>query len=160
MADGISIEQLRDPEDIEVRHLLVELALEEQDKYNHPKESRAEITARTGAVEPRFVGENLIYIARAASDRAVGLIWCALFDPGTGLEGEIAELYVENDARGQGVASALIERAMRLFRDRQVTFVSVWTRDDNPAALRAYEKAGFKPTEQTVLTWLPLPESQ
>jgi hypothetical protein len=33
----------------------------------------------------------------------------------------------------------------------------VWTRPDNAAALAAYRRHGFRPTEQTVLTWLPLP---
>jgi ribosomal protein S18 acetylase RimI-like enzyme len=79
-----------------------------------------------------------------------------LFDPGTGLEGEVAELYVAPSARSHGVATALLDEAMALFRLRNVTFASVWTRDDNPAALAAYRAAGFVPTEQTVLTWLPL----
>ena len=39
-----------------------------------------------------------------------------------------------------------------------MTFACVWTRDDNPAAMAAYRAAGFAPTEQTVLTWLPLEE--
>jgi ribosomal protein S18 acetylase RimI-like enzyme len=88
--------------------------------------------------------------------RAIGLCWVVLFDPGTGLEGEVAELYVRPDARGRGVASSLVRAAIDLMRDRRVTFAAVWTRNDNPAALAAYRAAGFKPTEQTVLTWLPL----
>jgi hypothetical protein len=46
---------------------------------------------------------------------------------------------------------------MRLFRERAVSFVAVWTRPDNPAALAVYRNHGFQATEQTVLTWLPLP---
>ena len=46
--------------------------------------------------------------------------------------------------------------AMQLIRRREVTFACVWTRGDNEAALAAYISAGFGPTEQTVLTWLPL----
>jgi hypothetical protein len=45
---------------------------------------------------------------------------------------------------------------MRLFREREATFVTVWTRPDNPLALAVYRHHGFRPTEQTVLTWLPL----
>jgi ribosomal protein S18 acetylase RimI-like enzyme len=81
-----------------------------------------------------------------------------IFDPGTGLEGEIAELYVRPEARGGGVARQLVAEAMALLRRRHVSFASVWTRDDNPAALAAYRAAGFAPTTQAVLTWLPLPE--
>ena len=34
--------------------------------------------------------------------------------------------------------------------------MTVWTRPDNPLALAVYRHHGFRPTEQTVLTWLPL----
>ena len=34
---------------------------------------------------------------------------------------------------------------------------AVWTRENNPQAVRVYEEAGFRRTEQLVLTWLPLP---
>jgi hypothetical protein len=45
---------------------------------------------------------------------------------------------------------------MALFRQRRVTFACVWTRAANAAAVRLYERAGFRRTEQMVLTWLPL----
>jgi ribosomal protein S18 acetylase RimI-like enzyme len=79
-----------------------------------------------------------------------------LFDPGNGLEGEIAELYVRPEVRGAGVARRLVGEAIALLRRRNVSFVCVWTRGDNPQALAAYRAAGFAPTEQAVLTWLPL----
>lgn len=157
MAADIRIEQLRDPADRGVHRLLVALGLEEQDAYDHPRESAAQIAARTGPVAARFTGENVVYVARDPGGRELGLCWCVLFDPGTGLEGEIAELYVEPGARGQGIAGRLVAEAMKLFQARAVTFASVWTRHDNPAALAAYRRHGFTDTEQTVLTWLPLP---
>jgi len=78
-----------------------------------------------------------------------------LFEPGTGLEGEVAELYVAPEARGQGVASKLMEEAVALFTRHRVTFACVWTREANPAAVSAYRRAGFRPTDQLVLTWYP-----
>ena len=153
----LRIERLDLPDDAGVHRLLVELALEEQVAYAHPRQTRAEVSARTGPVMPRFVGENVLLVARDAGDRPIGLCWCVFFDPGTGLEAEVAELYVEPAARGLGVAKVLVGEAMRLFREREVTFAAVWTRADNPAALTVYRHHGFRPTEQTVLTWLPLP---
>ena len=70
----------------------------------------------------------------------------------------MAELYVRPDGRGQGVAHRLMAAAMDLIRSREVTFACVWTRGDNHAAVAAYQAAGFVPTQQTVLTWLPLGE--
>ena len=154
---AVRIEVLDRPGDPDVHRLLVELGLEEQESYDHPRESRAEIAERTGPVAPSFLGENVVYVARGPEGNAVGLCWCILFDPGTGLEGEVAELYVDPAARGRGVATALVGEAKRLFRERAVTFASVWTHPGNPAALAVYRHHGFAPTEQTVLTWLPLP---
>lgn len=137
--------------------MLTDLALDEQDRYDHPRRTEAEVAQTTALPRPHFTGENHLLVARDEDGAATGLCWCVLFDPGTGLEGEVAELYVRPQARGRGLASALLREAMALFRRREVTFACVWTRDDNPAAMAAYRSAGFLPTEQAVLTWLPLP---
>jgi ribosomal protein S18 acetylase RimI-like enzyme len=131
--------------------------LEEQRHYDHPQLTRDQVE-RDVARPPsaRFSGENVILAARAA-DQLVGLCWCVLFDPGTGLEGEVAEVYVEPAFRSQGIGGRLLRQAVNLFRQRNVTFACVWTRDSNPQAVRLYEEAGFQRTEQLVLTWLPLP---
>jgi GNAT superfamily N-acetyltransferase len=156
MGDGIRIESLTDQDDAGVRALLVDLALEEQDKYDHPRQTREQIDRGMPPLRGSFVGENRLFVARGEGGEALGVCWCVLFDPGTGLEGEVAELYVDPAARGRGIAGMLLREAMALFRERHVTFACVWTRDDNPAALSAYRRAGFGETEQKVLTWLPL----
>ncbi|HEX6539142.1 MAG TPA: GNAT family N-acetyltransferase [Candidatus Dormibacteraeota bacterium] len=138
-----------------VRDLLVDLTIEEQRHFDHPQETAAEITARL-RISPQYTGENRFLVARDATGTPVGLCWVALYDPGNGLEAEIAELYVRPESRGHGIATQLAAAAMALIRERGVTFASVWTRTDNPAALAVYRAAGFTPTEQTVLTWLPL----
>jgi GNAT superfamily N-acetyltransferase len=154
--DGIRIETLGDTDDPGVRALLVELAVEEQDKYHHPRQSPEQIERGMPPLRSSFTGENHVFVARDGDGDTVGVCWCVLFDPGTGLEGEVAELFVRPDTRGQRLSSRLLDAAMGLFRSRNVTFACVWTRDDNPAAMAAYRRAGFGPTEQTVLTWLPL----
>jgi len=151
------IERLAAAEDVEVQAMLAELALDEQERYDHPRRSAEEVARSTAVPHPHFTGENHLLVARDDRGEATGLCWCVLFDPGTGLEGEVAELFVRPRVRGQGIASALLREAMALFRRREVTFACVWTRDDNPAAMAAYRSAGFTPTEQAVLTWLPLP---
>jgi ribosomal protein S18 acetylase RimI-like enzyme len=151
------IERLAEADDAEVRGMLTALALGEQERYDHPRQSPAEVERCTLVPRARFTGENHVLVARDADGAPLGLCWCVLFDPGSGLEGEVAELYVRPEARGRGIAGALLREAMALFRRRRVTFACVWTRDDNPAAMAAYRSAGFLPTEQAVLTWLPLP---
>lgn len=157
MADEIRIEEMSG-QDAEVAEMLVELTLAEQVHYDHPRESRDEVDRRL-RVAPGFTGENHLLVARDASGHAVGVCWVVLFDPGTGLEAELAELYVRPEVRSGGVARSLVAEAVGLLRRRHVSFASVWTRHDNDAALAAYRAAGFAPTEQAVLTWLPLPDS-
>ena len=154
--DDIRIEELGG-DDPAVAAMLVDLTLDEQEHYAHPRETRAEVERRL-RVAPTFSGSNRLLVARDAAGQAVGVCWVVLFDPGTGLEGEVAELYVRPEVRGGGVARRLVAAAVELLRGAHVTFASVWTREDNPAALAAYQAAGFAPTEQAVLTWLPLPE--
>jgi ribosomal protein S18 acetylase RimI-like enzyme len=137
--------------------LLRELLLVEQGHYDHPQLSRDEIEHDVAqAPAPRFSGENIILAARAG-EKVVGLCWCVLFNPGTGLEAEVAEVYVDAEFRSRGIGGQLLRHAVELFRQRNVTFAAVWTRESNPQAVRLYEEAGFRRTEQLVLTWLPLP---
>ena len=139
-----------------VRPLLRELMLEEQQHYDHPQLTPEEIERELAeGPGPRFTGENVILAARVAG-QVVGLCWCVLFNPGTGLEAELAEVYVEEPFRSRGIGGLLLRRAVQLFRERNVTFAAVWTRENNPGAVRLYEEAGFRRTEQLVLTWLPL----
>ena len=131
--------------------------LDEQRHYEHPQLTEKEIEHDVANAPPaRFSGENIILAARAG-DKVVGLCWCVLFNPGTGLEGEVAEVYVDPAYRSKGIGAQLLRKAVELFRQRNVTFAAVWTRESNPQAVRLYEEAGFRRTEQLVLTWLPLP---
>jgi ribosomal protein S18 acetylase RimI-like enzyme len=140
-----------------VRPLLRELMLDEQRHYDHPQLSEKEIEHDVAnAPAARFSGENVILAARAAG-KVVGLCWCVFFNPGTGLEAEVAEVFVDPNFRSQGIGGKLLRQAVELFRQRNVTFAAVWTRESNPQAVRLYEEAGFRRTEQLVLTWLPLP---
>jgi ribosomal protein S18 acetylase RimI-like enzyme len=154
--DDIRIDVLDDAGDAGVRSMLVDLALEEQERYDHPRQTREQVERGMPPLRGTFVGENRVFVARDAAGEPLGVCWCVLFDPGTGLEGEVAELYVRPEARGRGLSTRLLRQAMALFRERHVTFACVWTRDDNPAAMAAYRRAGFGETEQKVLSWLPL----
>jgi ribosomal protein S18 acetylase RimI-like enzyme len=152
--DGsVEIAALAESELDSIRPLLIELLA--QDAAPTPTLGlRHRLDATLPRTRATFVGENHVFAARS-SGSVLGFCWCVLFDPGTGLEGEVAELYVHPDARGQGLATRLLREATRLFRQRQVTFASVWTDHDNRPAVSAYLAAGFAPTRQLVLTWDP-----
>jgi ribosomal protein S18 acetylase RimI-like enzyme len=131
--------------------------LEEQRHYAHPQKAPEQVEADVEQPpQAVFQGENVILAAYAPDGGVAGFCWCVFFDPGTGLEAEVAEVYVQPAYRGSGLGSRLLGKAVELFNQRAVTFASVWTREDNPQAVRLYEQAGFRRTEQLVLTWLPL----
>jgi ribosomal protein S18 acetylase RimI-like enzyme len=154
--DRLSVEQLRDDELELIRPLLVDLHLFEQPHYSdHPQYTREQYDETLSTIEPRFQGENIVYAVRDDQGGIAGFCWVVLFDPGTGLEGEVAEVYVAEGHRGQGVGEALVRRAVQLFQERGVTLGYVWTRPENRAATRLYRSAGFEPTRQLVLTWYP-----
>src|SRR3979411_2821598 len=85
----------------------------------------------------------------------VGFCWIVLHDPGTGLEGEVAELYVAVEHRGRGIGDMLDRAAGKLFGERRGTLGYVWPRPDNESAVRLYRSAGFETNRQLVMTWYP-----
>jgi len=150
------VERLAEGDYAQIRPLLVDLHIAEQTHYeDHPQLSRWEIESHLSSVPATFSGENIVFAARDDSGRVIGFCWVVLFDPGTGLEGEVAEVFVSADHRGHGVGEILVDRAVRLFRERDVTLGYVWTRPDNQAAVHLYEGAGFEKSKQLVLTWYP-----
>ncbi|MGH7883768.1 MAG: GNAT family N-acetyltransferase, partial [Candidatus Dormibacteraceae bacterium] len=116
---------------------------------------RQSTVSSPGARHVRFRGENVVFAAYAEKNQLIGFCWVVLFDPGTGLEGEVAEVYVDNDYRGQGIGEDLVQQAVKLFQERGVTLGYVWTREENQAATRIYQRAGFEHGRQLVLTWYP-----
>lgn len=153
--EPVVVERLADEELALIRPLLVDLHLHEQPHYaDHPQLSRDQLEASMEEISARFTGENVIFAVRDG-DGLAGFCWVVLFDPGTGLEGEVAEVYVAEAHRGRRVGEALLRRAVELFRERGVTLGYVWTRPENRAATRLYRSAGFEPTRQLVLTWYP-----
>jgi len=154
--ERVLVERLDDDDLALVRPLLVDLHLHEQPHYgDHPQLSRAQLEASLEEVRGTFTGENVVFGVRDGEGGLAGFCWVVLFDPGTGLEGEVAEVYVAEAHRGRRVGEAMLRRAVELFRERGVTLGYVWTRPENRAATRLYRSAGFEPTRQLVLTWYP-----
>lgn len=149
------VERLDPSEHDLVRPLLLELYEYEQPFFaDHPQLSPEDLEETVQPVPARFQGENVILAVREGKGLA-GFCWCVLFDPGTGLEGEVAEVYVAEGNRQRGVGRALLEAAVGLFRERGVTLGYVWTRGENEAAVKLYRDAGFTSNRQLVLTWYP-----
>ena len=152
----LDVERLATADYALIKPLLVELHLGEQTHYSdHPQLSRAEIERHLTEIPATFRGENVIFAVKDEVGQMVGFCWIVLHDPGTGLEGEVAELYVAADHRGRGIGDMLVREAVKLFAERRVTLGYVWTRPDNESAVRLYRSAGFETNRQLVMTWYP-----
>jgi GNAT superfamily N-acetyltransferase len=75
----------------------------------------------------------------------VGLV---VTHPSTAAEGDagLAAMWVAPEARGTGVADALISAGVGWARDRGYRRVRLWINDANAVAERLYERHGFVPT--------------
>src|SRR5207302_5748262 len=153
----LDVERLATGDYVLVKPLLVELHLTEQVHYaDHPQLPHEEIERHLTQIPSAFRGENVIYAVRDEVGQIVGFCWIVLYDPGTGLEGEVAELYVAEGHRGRGIGEMLVRQAVRLFAERSVTLAYVWTLPYYTAAVKFNKAAVIEPKRQLVMTWYPL----
>jgi len=87
-------------------------------------------------VVARDAGRLLGYIVVGIDDelsRRFGLRW-----------GRIISLAVDPDRHGEGIGPQLVAAAMDWFRSQACQHLEVWTDQNNIAAIRTYEGAGFR----------------
>jgi diamine N-acetyltransferase len=73
-----------------------------------------------------------------------------------GRDAFVDELYVRDEARGQGVGSLLLDAAEMACRARGIKALHLESGHGNPGATRLYERRGFKAHERHLMTkWLP-----
>ncbi len=82
--------------------------------------------------DDEVVGHVAVHVDQGHSER-FGMKW-----------GVLGSLAVDPDYHHQGIGSALIRRAMQWFREQNCQYVEVATDQNNIAAIRAYEAAGFR----------------
>ena len=68
-----------------------------------------------------------------------------------GLQGEITELYITNDARRKGVATLLITYIEEELKQLGVSSVKVLTGKNNDIAIKTYEKSRYVLKEEVLL---------
>lgn len=59
-------------------------------------------------------------------------------------QGYLGFMYVDETHRGQGLNKLLIDALIQWCKERDVNEIRLAVYQDNPSAIRAYEKAGFK----------------
>lgn len=125
------IEPATTPTD-EVRQLIAELNQTLSAEY--PPEQRHGL-----ALDAIFQPNIRFFVARLNAE-AVGCGGVALFDGFA----EVKRMYVREAARGRGVAQALLQRLEAEARNARLSILRLETGDQQHAAMRLYERAGFR----------------
>ncbi|HAS43687.1 MAG TPA: GNAT family N-acetyltransferase [Microscillaceae bacterium] len=58
--------------------------------------------------------------------------------------GYIGFMYVKEAYRGQGVGQLVLKKLVEWFKERDITDIRLEVYDNNPGAIKAYQKAGFQ----------------
>jgi ribosomal protein S18 acetylase RimI-like enzyme len=97
------------------------------------------------AVLERMVANDAttLFVARDGS-RVVGMLTLATFEIPTGVRAWIEDVVVDGDARGGGVAAALVQAALDRSAELGARTVDLTSRPDREAANRLYRRLGFE----------------
>ncbi len=93
----------------------------------------------------KIINAEMTYIY-VASDKEtiVGSLTLILYRIPTGLKGMIEDVVVDNSARGNGVASMLINKAIEKAREVGAKKIELTSRPSRVAANNLYKKLGFE----------------
>lgn len=87
--------------------------------------------------------------------RIVGAATLVAFPLPSGLRGHVEDVVVDEAARGQGIARALLVRMTELATDRGLRTLDLTSRPSRESALRLYESVGFVRRETNALRFTP-----
>lgn len=151
------IRRMRNCERQEIKDLIARLDYEDQAFWRKNARTLEECIARSKGIEisTQIKGNNVILVAEEKGT-IVGLCWCTIVDQGIDRQAEITEFYVKSEFRGRGIGKELINAARRVFIKEKIDVVFVWTHRDNKAVIGLYKRAGFKETDQLVMSLMPL----
>lgn len=113
-------------------------------KISASSPSRAEVV--------RLINSDAIsmLIARADNNDMIGMLTLIVYPVPTGTRARIEDVVVDESQRGQGVAAAMVQRALVIARDKGAEGVALTSNPHRAAANRLYQKLGFKKWETNV----------
>lgn len=123
-------------------------------------EELARLLPQLSSAPPPFGPEELgeivaspaarLLVAREDDGRILGTLTLALFRAPTGIRAWIEDVVVDTEARGSGLGSALVERALEVAAAAGARTVDLTSRPSREAANRLYRRLGFEERETNV----------
>jgi ribosomal protein S18 acetylase RimI-like enzyme len=99
-----------------------------------------------------------LFVARS-EDAVVGMLTLVTFPLPSGLRARIEDVVVDQDARGQGVGTALTLAALDLAQQQGARSIDLTSRASRTAANRLYQQLGFQLRDSNVYRYQPQPRS-
>jgi len=93
---------------------------------------------------------TLLTARRDASAPIVGMLTLIVYRVPTGVRARIEDVVVDESVRGQGIAVALVQRALEVARAKGADGVALTSNPRREAANQLYQKVGFKKWETNV----------
>lgn len=87
--------------------------------------------------------------------RIVGAATFVTFPLPSGVRGHVEDVVVDEEARGKGIARALLVRMTELATERGLRTLDLTSRPSRESALRLYESVGFVKRETNALRFTP-----
>lgn len=95
--------------------------------------------------------ENVyLYFTFDKEDKVIGTITLVFIRIPTGLKARIEDVIVDKEARGKGVATAMIWHVIQIAQEKGVTKVDLTSHPNRIAANKLYQKLGFEKRESNV----------
>ena len=97
-------------------------------------------------LEGRDPARERAWIARDGEGRRLGCVFCTR---PSARDAKLRMFLVEPEARGTGLAPALLARCIAFARDTGAARLTLWTHESHRAAGRLYARTGFRLTGET-----------
>jgi ribosomal protein S18 acetylase RimI-like enzyme len=97
---------------------------------------------------------NTVFVARDDLGVLVGSLTLTIFMTPGGTIGWIEDVVVDEAARGQGIGEALVTEGVRRARERGARQIDLHSGSHRQAAIRLYQRVGFKKFETNVWRFL------
>jgi ribosomal protein S18 acetylase RimI-like enzyme len=149
--DGLLVRAVYPKEADQVAPLLLELARQESAGLALSPKALEWLTLEVREEMKRFYSENgwSLYILALSGEReVVGVVHFSVMEapcPFVGRIAAISRLYVKPEARGQGVAPALIRAVREMGAQAQCKYAQLFVSNEHKTPERLYRRMGFKP---------------
>lgn len=114
-------------------------------KISFPPLTREELTSLLASDV-----STLLTARNEATGQIVGILTLIVYRVPTGVRARIEDVVVDEAMRGRGIAVELVERALKIAREKGADGVALTSNPKREAANRLYQKVGFKKWETNV----------